>query len=110
MNLLGAGKMPGVGRGHNSDSEMANETESESEDEATPIKKVSFTPVPQGTRSRRMFSAQAVEALLGEGEEAPILVHESEAEVFGAILTQSSLKQGLKAWGERAGESAKKKM
>ena len=55
-----------------------------------------------------MFTAQTVEALLGEGEEAPILVHESEAEVFGAILTQLSLKQGLKTWGKRAGESATK--
>ena len=99
-----------MGRGHNSGFKKASKTKTESEDKATPIKKVSFTPVPQGTRSRRMFSAQTVEALLGEGEEAPILVHESKAEVFGAILTQSSLKQGLKAWGERAGESAKKKM
>ena len=57
-----------------------------------------------------MFTAQTVESLLGEGEEAPILVQESEAGLFGAILTQPSLKQGLKTWGKRAGESATKKM
>ena len=57
-----------------------------------------------------MFTAQSVEVLLGEEEEAPILVHESETEVFGAIMTQLSLKQGLKTWGKRVGESATKEM
>ena len=79
---------------------METASESKSEDKAPPTKKKLFTPVPQGTRSPQMFTAQAIEALSRE-EEPTIMVREDEADAFGAILAQLSLKKGLKAWRPR---------
>ena len=56
-----------------------------------------------------MFTAQVVEAL-SKGEEPPIMVRKDKADDFGAILAQLGLKQGLKAWGERAEANATKEM
>ena len=74
-----------------------------------PTEKKRFTPVPEGTRSPQMFTPHTLEAL-SKGEEPPIMVHEEEADAFGAILAQLSLKQGLKAWGEKAEASATKEL
>ena len=39
-----------------------------------------------------------------------IVLEEEEGSVFGAIMSQLSLKKGLKAWGKRAEKSAVKEM
>ena len=45
-----------------------------------------------------------------EDGEKPIIIKEDEALVFGAIMLQLSLKQGLREWGDRAEKSATKEM
>jgi hypothetical protein len=48
---------------------------------------------------------------IGEGDDAPIIIDESETEMFGMIMMQVSLKQGYKLFGEeRASEGALKEV
>ena len=49
-------------------------------------------------------------AINSETSDEPIVIREDEAEVFGIILAQLSLKQGLREWGDKAEVSAGKEM
>ena len=58
-----------------------------------------------------MRDVQALQAEIQDRlPEEPILLREDEHEVFAIIMTQLSLKQGLKAFGDKGKKAALKEM
>ena len=71
--------------------------------------------LPHGTRVPRSFPQVAVDALVAKAAghqecEPSIVVEGDELAVFGVILQQVSLKQGIRMWGDEAKASATKEM
>ena len=110
------GKMAGVAEEECSETEPGTESEDESgSDGEAKSAKSGAKRASLGLRSPRTIPGMAVEHLVrsvyGElADEQPIIVHEDEVDAMGVIMTQLSLKQGLKQWGEKAEASAIKEM
>ena len=83
-----------TGVGEDSCSETESESESKSKDEK-------YVPIPHGTRSPRVVPSEAVDELVrrvygtAEGD-TPIIICDIEVEAVGIVMTQLTLKQGLK--------------
>ena len=83
---------------------MEQDSCSETEDESESEDKEEYTPFPHGTVAPKVVPADAVAELVrrvygSEGDD-PIVIHEDEVEAVGVIMSQLSLKQGLKTWGK----------
>lgn len=72
-------------------------------------------PLPLGTRTPKTISGNVLNHWVkthapSQAKGGSIVIKEDEKMVFGTIMQQVSLKQGLRLWGDRAKASAMKEM
>ena len=62
-----------------------------------------YTPVPHGTVSSKVIPGDTMNKLVHRvcgNREDSIVVHKDKVDAVEVIMTQLSLKQGLKSWGK----------